>query len=37
VKKAVKASLSEPVLYGSGAGDDIVSWAVLRYIPADCG
>jgi hypothetical protein len=37
VKKAVKASLSEPVLYGSGAGDDIVSWPVLRYTPADCG
>jgi hypothetical protein len=26
VGKAIKASLSEPVLYGSGAGEDIVSW-----------
>ena len=25
VKKAVKASLSEPVLFGAGAGEDIVS------------
>ena len=29
VRKAVKASLSEPVLFGGGAGEDIVSKMVL--------